>query len=137
MQSEEQHKEVIGRVLGLFSELTAMQDFSETYMQDFYKDQNNSWIPEFNDNMFHEIYSYILDKMNMMQEIQQLLTNPLKNIVAESVVEPFVPPIFENHRSLTSNKHRTYAYSYPTSVDISRSCILYPPLLSGKDSLCT
>lgn len=127
MQSEEQHKEVIGRVLGLFSELTAMQDFSETYMQDFYKDQNNSWIPEFNDNMFHEIYSYILDKMNMMQEIQQLLTNPLKNIVAESVVEPFVPPIFENHRSLTSNKHRTYAYSYPTSVDISRSCILYPP----------
>lgn len=78
MQSEEQHKEVIGRVLGLFSELTAMQDFSETYMQDFYKDQNNSWIPEFNDNMFHEIYSYILDKMNMMQEIQQLLTNLFK-----------------------------------------------------------
>lgn len=127
MLHEDQHKEVINKVLDFFSEIANMQDASEAYIQNFYQHQNNRWIPEFNDNMFREIQAYILDKIHMMQEIQKLMNNSSKNIVADSIIEPFVPPLFERHRSLTSNKHRTYAYSYPTSVDISRSCILYPP----------
>lgn len=127
MLHEDLHKDVIDRVLSFFSEVSKIQDTSEDHMQHFYQHQNNSRIPEFNDNMFQEIQRYVLDKIQMMQNIQELLNNSSESILADSVVEPFVPPLFEKHRSLTSNKHRTYSYSYPTSVDISRSCILYPP----------
>lgn len=127
MQPGDQHKEVISRVLGFFSELTTMQDLSEAYVLDFYRNQRNGWVPEFNDQVFQEIQAYILDKIDSMQEIQRLLNDSSEDLLKEAVVEPFVPPLFEKHRSLTSNKHRTYSYSYPTSVNISQSCILYPP----------
>lgn len=132
MLAEIRHKEVVGRVLEFFSKIASFQNASDMYMQDFYTKQKASWTLEFDDKSFQSIMQYIYSKGNAMRKIQSTLNEETRYKFSSSIVEPVYSPLMDGQRSLATNHHRIYSFAYPSSVDISTSCISHPSPVQWK-----